>query len=473
VNNNRSYVKSILFPILLALVITSACGPLGGESSQPAKPVVSVTAPVNGSSFVVGQEVRIAYSAADVKGVAQVELSIDGQPQQVEVVNPPVNSFAASYTWVPDLVGSHAVELRAFNVDGQVSDLVQIVVAVVDSGAAAATPTPLPTTPAPTPTPTFIVFTPTPVLQPTATPLPPEEKPLATALVGLNVRTGPGLDYPTIGLLAKGESAEITGRDQYGGWWQIVFSSDQGDRGWVAAGSEFSTASNAENVPVVDAPPAGPAPAPSATPAQLKPTIHSFTADRYDIAAGDQVMLRWDLSNAEAAFLRYDGQEEGVVAPGSKVVSPNRDTVYTLLARNQAGETTAQVTIKVGGPTPTPVPVWEDGKVSIVSGQSIDFDQGVVQDAAGSNTDFFWDGPQQRFTPQNGATGALLRDPYDQIGLADCLNADYGQPIAGIGGSSLITGCYKTNEGRYGKFYVSDWDASANLTINWLTWDYR
>ncbi len=469
--NNRSRLKRTFLPLLLTLAITSACGALGGGTSVPAKPVASITAPTSGSSFALGQEVRISYSAADVKGVAQVELSIDGQPQQVEVVSPPVNSFAAAYTWYPQVVGSHAVELRAFNVDGQASDLVQIVVAVQDTGAAVATATPSPTTPIPTPTPTFIVFTPTPVLQPTATPVPADEKPLVTALVGLNVRTGPGLDYEIIDLLAKGESAEITGRDQYGGWWQIVFPSDQGDRGWVAAGNQFSTASNAENVPVVDAPP--PDSAPTATPSQLKPTIHSFTADRYDIAAGGQVTLRWDLSNAEAAFLRYDNREEGVVAPGSKVVSPGRDTIYTLVARNQAGETTAQVTITVGGPTPTPVPVWEDGKVRMVSGQSIDFDQGVVQDTAGSNTDFFWDGAQQQFTPQNGATGALLSDPYDQIGLADCLEATYGQPIAGVDGSTLVTGCYKTSEGRYGKFYVSDWDTAANLTINWLTWDYR
>jgi hypothetical protein len=273
--------------------------------------------------------------------------------------------------------------------------------------------------------------------------------------------------------LAKAEIAEITGRDQYRSWWQILFQSDQGEQGWVAAGSEFSTASNADNVPVVDAPPLDSGPEPTATTSPLKPTIYSFTADRYNIAAGDEVTLRWDLSNAEAAFLRYDSQDEGVVAPGSKVVSPNQDTVYTLLARNQAGETTAQVTIKVGGPTPTPAPVWEDGKVRIVSGQSIDFDQGVVQDSAGVNTDFYWDGPQQKFTPQNGAIGALLSEPYNEITLVDCLNATYGQPIAGVGGVTLITGCYKTSEGRYGKFYVSDWDTSANLTINWLTWDYR
>ena len=40
-------------------------------------------------------------------------------------------------------------------------------------------------------------------------------------------------------------------------------------------------------------------------------------------------------------------------------------------------------------------------------------------------------------------------------------------------GVRLATDETKTSEGRYGKFYVSDWDTAANLTINWLTWDYR
>ena len=115
---------------------------------------------------------------------------------------------------------------------------------------------------------------------------------------------------------------------------------------------------------MVGAPPLPAAPAPAATPTEapspLKPTIHSFTADRYSIAPGEQVTLRWDLSNAEVAFLGYGNVEEGVVAPGSKVVSPASDTVYTLVARNQAGETVAEITIKVGGATPTPVPVYRE-----------------------------------------------------------------------------------------------------------------
>jgi hypothetical protein len=466
-----------LTTLILISIAATGCGVAGGGSSQPTKPIASITAPANGSNFAVGQEVRVAFSSADVKGVAQVELSIDGEPIRVEVVNPPVNSFAAAHTWMPQVVGSHVIEVRAFNVDGQASDLTQISVTVLEGAAVAATPT----LPPMTPTPTLTLFTPTPTVTPESlpqpTPVPTEKKPMVTALVGLNVRTGPSVNYPVFGLLAKGESAEITGRDQFSGWWQIVFASAEGDRGWVAAGAEFSTATDAENVPVVGAPSLPAAPAPTATPTEapspLKPTIHSFTADRYSIAPGEQVTLRWDLSNAEAAFLRYGNVEEGVVAPGSKIVSPASDTIYTLVARNQAGETVAEVTIKVGGSTPTPVPVYRDGKIRIVNGQSVDFDQGVVQDAGGSGADFYWNGTQQRFTPQGGATGALLRMPSGDISLNDCLSATYGQPITGVDGSALVTGCYITSEGRYGKFFVSDWDINANLTITWLTWDYR
>ena len=131
---------------------------------------------------------------------------------------------------MPQVVGSHVIEVRAFNVDGQASDLTQISVTVLEGAAVAATPT----LPPMTPTPTLTLFTPTPTVTPESlpqpTPVPTEKKPMVTALVGLNVRTGPSVNYPVLGLLAKGEFAEITGRDQFSGWWQIVFASAEGDR---------------------------------------------------------------------------------------------------------------------------------------------------------------------------------------------------------------------------------------------------
>jgi hypothetical protein len=94
-------------------------------------------------------------------------------------------------------------------------------------------------------------------------------------------------------------------------------------------------------------------PEPTNTP--KPPIIAHFSADRTTINAGESVTLSWDLSGAKAAYLRHEGAEEGVVAPGSKTVSPATTTVYTLIARNDGGETTAEVTITVIPLTDTPL----------------------------------------------------------------------------------------------------------------------
>lgn len=471
-------MKSTLSPfILLALFVAALAMPAcitTGTSSLQATPVVAITTPQNGSRFGVGEPVVVQFSAGDVQGVNQIELMIDGQPVRVENIDPPVNSFVANHIWIPDSTGSHAIELRAFNVAGASSEPVKVFVTISEPlvGDVTATPTiivpPLDTS-SPTPVvPAEVIPAPTPAGQPVAS-----SGPVVTALVGLNVRSGPGTGYPVIGRLVEGQTAPITGRNPQGTWWQISYSSDPGQRGWISGSAQFSTATNAEGVLIVEAPPL-PTPAPTDTPVILRPTIHSFTADRYTITRGESVVLRWDLSNARAAYLRYEDEEEGVVAPGEKTVRPEEDTVYTLIARNDAGEVTAEVTIKVGGAAPTPVPVYRDGKTRIVPDQTIDFDQGVIQSGSGNaGADFYWDGQQRQFVPQSGSSGTLSGRSFDEITFEDCREANYGQPLRDINPASRITGCYRTNEGRYGKYWVSEWDVSANLTIVWQTWDYR
>ncbi len=110
-----------------------------------------------------------------------------------------------------------------------------------------------------------------------------------------------------------------------------------------------------------DTPTSTPTPKPTNTPVpQEKPVIHSFSASQTSITAGQPVQLSWELSGAEAAYLRYNGQAEGIISPGSKTVSPTASTVYTLAAKNDAGETTAEVTIIVNdapvAPTAAPQP---------------------------------------------------------------------------------------------------------------------
>jgi hypothetical protein len=97
-------------------------------------------------------------------------------------------------------------------------------------------------------------------------------------------------------------------------------------------------------------------PEPTDTPKpEPTPTIHHFSADRPAINVGESIILSWSLANADAAYLRYDGVEEGVVSPGSKTVSPTKTTVYTLVARKGRSEAMAELTITMNVAPPTPV----------------------------------------------------------------------------------------------------------------------
>ena len=62
---------------------------------------------------------------------------------------------------------------------------------------------------------------------PASAPVPPPSTtgaPMATATTAVNVRTGPSTDYPVLGVAQTGQSAEIAGVSQDGGWWQVRVS---------------------------------------------------------------------------------------------------------------------------------------------------------------------------------------------------------------------------------------------------------
>ena len=119
-----------------------------------------------------------------------------------------------------------------------------------------ATDTPTPTT-TPTETPT-----PTPTEQSTPTPTPTPSSPIASITTRMNVRAGPGTNYPIVGQAAPGDQYIISGRNPSGGWWQIIYG---GQYAWVY--SPLVTATNAEVVQVASfVPTPVPTPIPVATP---------------------------------------------------------------------------------------------------------------------------------------------------------------------------------------------------------------
>jgi hypothetical protein len=136
-------------------------------------------------------------------------------------------------------------------------------------------PTVQPATPALRPT-----FTPTPSPEPTATntPVPtvtPTPLPTATPqpmvtvnetlTTPINVRAGPGTNYPIVGHFEPGQQAIVTGRNEEQSWWQVNLNIEKtGSPGWVH-GELVTFTGNNQTIPAIEAPPPpSPTPDPNA-----------------------------------------------------------------------------------------------------------------------------------------------------------------------------------------------------------------
>ena len=65
----------------------------------------------------------------------------------------------------------------------------------------------------------------------------------------LNVRSGPGTDFNSLGTLSPQDVVRLTGKDPHGAWLQIEFPAGPEGKGWVNAA--FVQVRGAENLPIV------------------------------------------------------------------------------------------------------------------------------------------------------------------------------------------------------------------------------
>lgn len=213
-------------------------------------------------------------------------------------------------------------------------------------------------------------------------PAPPPEQPATpigrvVGTQGLNVRSGPSTAFPVIGVARLGDEGEIVGRSADGRWWAVSVPSAPNGVGWVSA--DFVAASNAENVPVLPAPPLPPTPTPRPTPVPPPPTPTprpqptpvpqptptpgaeiAFWADRTNINQGECATLFWSVQNVQAVWVYPLGAQYtqfGRAGQGSEVVCPAMTTTYEMRVRMRDGSTQfRQVTINVNVPPPPPPP---------------------------------------------------------------------------------------------------------------------
>jgi heat shock protein HslJ/uncharacterized protein YraI len=258
-------------------------------------------------------------------------------------------------------------------------------------------------------------------------PAPDPQKPTGTVTGTsvLNIRSGPGTNFPLIGAANRGDSATIVGRSEDGRWWVVEVPSLPGGVGWVSA--DFVTAVNAENVPVVPAPPV-PTPAPTRVPpptavpptaTAIPPTPQAqinFWADRTQINLGECAVLNWDVRNVQGVWVYPQGANFASyprTGQGNERVCPSATTTYEM--RVQLNDNTTQlrqVTITViQAIAPPQPPIVTPGAdtlagtrwtvVSVNNGMgavtglipgaaiTMDFDvSGRVQGTAGCNTYF-------------------------------------------------------------------------------------
>ena len=144
----------------------------------------------------------------------------------------------------------------------------------------------------------------------------------------LNVRTGPGTNYPKTGLLRKGDQVVVTGRTERGDWLTVTLA--DGKKGWVAASLvkldvPVSGIAVTQNIPKP--------PTPAATSKPVLPTA-TLTID-------EQIAK---IAKGEHGALPQPGDMGGVSAGGEAEVTIVNDTPHVL-------------TVLVGSPSSTSITI--------------------------------------------------------------------------------------------------------------------
>lgn len=164
-----------------------------------------------------------------------------------------------------------------------------------------AKPTSTPTPAPPTATPTAEAPTDTPVPPTPEATLTPTPAPASFTVTGatLNVRSGPGTSYNTLGQIRQGQTFPITGKNSAGNWWQFDYN---GRAGWVSG--QLVRVTGAESVQVAANIPAPPTSAP-------RPTARPTTRPAATQPPATTSSLAWAQAGAE--FRNADNTNHSVV----------------------------------------------------------------------------------------------------------------------------------------------------------------
>ncbi|MHB8630063.1 MAG: CARDB domain-containing protein, partial [Aggregatilineales bacterium] len=218
-------------------------------------PELHIQSPADNSQALVNTEVDVYVQATDQVGVSRIEMRADDLLVDTSASPDPNGSptLQSLLAWTPTTTGPHVLQIVAFR--GTLQGNPQVLhITVVDNSAQITQPAV---------SPQFLTASPT--IDPSCQ--------LRANVDGLNVRTGPGINYDVLTTLAVGQQVPIIGGNSDQSWWEV---NDGGAIGWVSA-AYSSTSGVCSNIFVVPAPPSPTVPI-GATPIFIPPTFTPIPA---------------------------------------------------------------------------------------------------------------------------------------------------------------------------------------------------
>ncbi|GIK41730.1 MAG: hypothetical protein BroJett011_55630 [Chloroflexota bacterium] len=409
-------------------------------------PSVVIVSPVADQAFTFGELIPVVSKSADPQGITRLDLMVNGKLlARISNMNPQTNrTRTASQVWLPDIAGSHVLQVIAYNAAGVTGESELVFVQVQP---AAPTPTPVPASPTPTATPTFPYL-------------------VVTPAGSLRVRAGPGTQYDSLGFLQPNQEARITGRNLGADlWWQINFPVGTQGLAWVTGNPEFSTAYHVDTVPTVATPPP-PTPTASPTPA----VSIDFRVDRTEIQRGECVNFFWNVYGVQAVYF----QGKGVSGDNqSRRECPQESTTYSLQVERADGSTeTRDIQINVRDDD-------DDSYVTTTVRREykIDFDNGAQP--AEQDSDFFWyfDGDRPVFEKADADENDIRLVPLQPGDLDDFQDLDEDACRAALEQQDQLNvtialdliACFSTDQNRIGKLRFTG-GSQEELIMQWHLW---
>jgi len=168
-----------------------------------------------------------------------------------------------------------------------------------------------------------------------------DSEPTASVREQINVRSGPGTSFDTLGTLNPRDVVTLTGKDSIGSWLQIKFAAGPGGRGWVAA--SFLDATAIDKLPIVaESGEVIGTSTPTGVPPTPIPTIVAALDDGDSVDA-PAVDVEFSPSGVGSIFFSSDVSAPQGDAADWVNFTPYYATVTISLACNGNGQLTAQL----------------------------------------------------------------------------------------------------------------------------------